>query len=54
MKIFTVLSRDNGSFIYTTTVKELAQRAKEKQELNEAMSGGRPSVYILKSELVII
>lgn len=54
MRIYTVLSRDNGSFIYTTTVQELAQKAKEKQEIDEEMGGGRPSVYILESTLVIL
>ncbi len=51
MKIYTVLSRDRGSFIYTTNDEELAKLAKTQQELDEEMGGGRPSVYILESIL---
>lgn len=51
MKVYTVLSRDNSSFIYTTTIKKDAEIVKLKQIEHEEMSGGRPSVYILESNL---
>lgn len=51
MKIFTVLSRDEGDFIYTTGDKLTAEDVRDAQERDEEMAGGRPSVYIRESIL---
>ena len=51
MKIFIVLSRDQPDFIFTTADHDKAEAAKKKQQLDEEMGGGRPSVYIKETEL---
>ena len=51
MKIYTVLSRDRGDFIYTTTDEGKAEHVRKEQETHEEMLGGRPSVYIRESTL---
>lgn len=50
MEIFVVLSRDTN-FIYCTTDKVKAETVRKQQSLDEEMSGGRPSVYILTTTL---
>ena len=50
MEIFVVLSRDTD-FIYCTTDKQKAEGVRKHQEIEEEMSGGRPSVYILTTTL---
>jgi hypothetical protein len=51
MKIYTVLSRDRGDFIHTTTDEGEAEFVKKEQTMDEEMAGGRPSVYIRTSTL---
>lgn len=51
MEIYVVLSRDRGDFVYCTTDKEKAKKARDKQEEKEEMAGGRPSVYIVPTTL---
>jgi hypothetical protein len=51
MEIYVVLSRDDSDFIFCTTDKELAEKKRKEQELDEDMSGGRPSVYIKEAFL---
>ena len=51
MKIYVVLSRDRSDFIYCTTDEQKAETAKKEQKTYEEMMGGRPSVYIMITEL---
>lgn len=51
MKIYTVLSRDRGDFIYNTTCELTAGDVRDAQERDEEMAGGRPSVYIRETTL---
>lgn len=51
-EVYIVLSRDNGDFIYCTTDKVKAYNKMKEQTLNEEMQGGRPSVYILTTDLI--
>lgn len=50
-KLYVVLSRDNGSYIYCTYDKQKAESEKEKQILNEEIGGGRPSVWIVETKI---
>ncbi len=50
-KVFVVLSRDVSSFIYVTTNCDKAHAAKDNQEVEEEMAGGRPSVFIKETML---
>lgn len=50
-KLYIVLSRDNERYIYCTHDKQKAESEKEKQILNEEMGGGRPSVWIMETEI---
>ena len=51
MEIFVVLSRDKSDFIFCTMDAGRANIEKIKQEIEEEMSGGRPSVYIVITTL---
>lgn len=50
-KLYVVLSRDNGSYIYCTHDKQKAESERAKQSLHEEMGGGRPSIYIMETQI---
>lgn len=53
IKIYVVLSRDNSSFIFATPNKEEAEKIMVERIESEEMGGGRPSVYIRETNLVL-
>ena len=50
-EVHVVLSRDNGSYVFVTADPELAEKERKRQSDNEEMGGGRPSVYILTTQI---
>lgn len=52
MKTYVVMSRDRGDFVFVSTDKGKAEKAKNAQIEKEEFAGGRPSVYILETTLI--